>query len=356
MDYRQYQPVDCDGHIIESIEDMKPYMDDIVRYQANRPALHHHDVFPNLDGAHFAIRRDPKFRANRVNASNARAGSPEDWTAFLDKTGVKKSVLFPSEGLAIGMLTGPDYAGRLCRAYNDYAHDRFARPNPSLKPIALIPMQDPDLAVTELKHAVKDLGFVGAMLPSVGLPLHLGHRFYDPVYRAASDLGCVLCVHGGSSRGIGFDSFTNYPARHALHHTLPLATALVGMIYHGTMDRFPDLKFGFMEGGCGWLAFLLDRMHRDRSYYDKSDLPQKAPEDYLGGGRILVGCEGSEETLAHVARRVGAEAFAYASDYPHEVDLPHAIHEIEEVAERDDLSDADKSMVLRENARRFFGI
>jgi predicted TIM-barrel fold metal-dependent hydrolase len=356
MGYERYRPVDCDGHVIESIEEMKPYMDDVVRYQASRPALHHHDVFPNLDGAHFAIRRDPKFRANRINASNARAGSPEDWSAFLEKTGVESSVLFPSEGLAIGMLTGPDYAARLSRAYNDYVHDRFAKPNPALKPIALIPMQDPELAVKELKHAVKDLGFVGAMLPSVGLPLHLGHPYYDPVYRTAADLGCVLCVHGGSSRGIGFDSFTNYPARHALHHTLPLATALVGMIYHGTMDRFPSLKFGFMEGGCGWLAFLLDRMHRDKSYYDKSDLPAKAPEDYLGGGRILVGCEGSEETLAHVARRVGVEAFAYASDYPHEVDLPHAIHEIEEVAERADMSDADKAMVLRENARRFFAL
>lgn len=355
-DYRRFEPIDCDGHVIESIEAMKPYMDEVVRYQASRPALRHHNVFPNLDGAHFAIRRDPKFRASRVNASNAPAGSPEDWNAFLAKTGVGISVLFPSEGLAIGMLTSPDYATRLCRAYNDYAHDAFARANPALKPIALIPMQDPALAAKELARAVKDLGMVGAMLPSVGLPLHLGHGYYDPVYRAAADLGCVLCVHGGSSRGIGFDSFTNYPARHALHHTLPLATALVGLIYHGTMDRFPNLRFGFMEGGCGWLAFLLDRMHRDKSYYDKADLPEKAPEDYLGGGRILVGCEGSEETLGHVAARVGIEAFAYASDYPHEVDLPHAIHEIEEVAERDDLSDSDKAMVLGKNARRFFGM
>jgi predicted TIM-barrel fold metal-dependent hydrolase len=46
----------------------------------------------------------------------------------------------------------------------------------------------------------------------------------------------------------------------------------------------------------------------------------------------------------------------YASDYPHEVDLPHAIHEIEEVAGRDDLSESDKAMVLGLNARRFFAL
>lgn len=356
MSYETFKPVDCDGHVIESMEDMKPFMDDVVRHQASRPALKHHNVFPNLDGAHFAIRRDPEFRANRKNASDGMAGSPEDWNAFLEKAKVQMSVLFPSEGLAIGMLNSPDYAVRLCRAYNDWAHERFARQNSKLKPVALIPMQDPALAVEELTRAVKQLGMVTAMLPSVGLPLHLGHAYYDLVYRAASDLGVPLCIHGGSSRNIGMESFTNYPARHALHHTLPLATALVGLIYHGTMDRFPALRLGFMEGGCGWLAFILDRMHRDVHYYDRADLPKDAPEDYLGGGRILVGCEGSEVTLAHVAGRIGIEPFAYASDYPHEVDLPHAIHEIEEVAERTDLSDADKSMVLATNARRFFNL
>ncbi|MFM1814596.1 MAG: hypothetical protein RLZ98_1291 [Pseudomonadota bacterium] len=356
MSYERFEPVDCDGHVIEQIDDMKSFMDEVVAHQAGRPALRHHNVFPNLDGAHFAIRRDPQFRANRKNASDGMAGSPADWNAFLEKAKVKISVLFPSEGLAIGMLNSPDYAARLCRTYNDWVHDRFAQANPNLKPVALIPMQDPALAVKELNRAVKDLGLVSAMLPSVGLPLHLGHSYYDPVYRAASDLGVPLCIHGGSSRNIGMESFTNYPARHALHHTLPLAVALVGVIYHGTMDRFPALKLGFMEGGCGWLAFILDRMHRDVHYYDRADLPQKAPEEYLGRGRILVGCEGSEETLGHVAKRIGIEAFAYASDYPHEVDLPHAIHEIEEVAEREDLSDDEKSRVLQGNARAFFSL
>lgn len=356
MGYVGYRVVDCDGHVIEQIDDMRPFMDEVVRHQADRPALRHHNVFPNLDGAHFAIRRDPEFRAKRVNASDRPAGSPDDWAAFLARTGVERSVLFPSEGLAIGMLTSPDYAARLCRAYNDWVHDRFARANPALHPIALIPMQDPALAAKELRRAVRELGFPGAMLPSVGLALHLGHEFYDPVYRAAAELGCALCVHGGSSRGIGMDSFTNYPARHALHHTLPLAVALVGLIYHGVMDRYRKLRFGFMEGGCGWLAFILDRMHRDAGYYDAADLPARAPEDYLGGGRILVGCEGSEETLGHVAARLGIEAFAYASDYPHEVDLPAAVHEIEEVAERNDLGAKEKAMVLGSNAVRFFGL
>jgi hypothetical protein len=40
----------------------------------------------------------------------------------------------------------------------------------------------------------------------------------------------------------------------------------------------------------------------------------------LRSGRILLGCEGSEYTIAYLARRIGVACFAYASDYPHEVD------------------------------------
>jgi hypothetical protein len=57
---------------------------------------------------------------------------------------------------------------------------------------------------------------------------------------------------------------------------------------------------------------------------------------------MLLGCEGSEHTIAYLAKRVGIQCFAYASDYPHEVDLPAAVHEIDEVAERNDLAAEEK--------------
>jgi hypothetical protein len=44
------------------------------------------------------------------------------------------------------------------------------------------------------------------------------------------------------------------------------------------------------------------------------------------------------------------------TDYPHEVDLPAAKHEIDEIIERYDMSREDKCAVLGDNARRFFNI
>jgi len=210
-------------------------------------------------------------------------------------------------------------------------------------------------AVRELRRAVEELGLPGAMLPSTGLPLHLGHELYWPIYEEAERLDCALAVHGGSNlEGAGLDTFTNFTASHILHHPIPLMVALVSFIYHGVFDRFPRLRVAFMEGGCGWLASILDRAERDENYFDPKDQPRLKAIEYFKSGRILIGCEGSENALAYLARRAGIQAFAYASDYPHEVDLPAAKHEIEEIAEREDLSREEKGAVLGENAKRFF--
>lgn len=357
MSYDQFTVVDCDGHLLEDIGAMADFMDVRTARHALRQSRNRQGVFPSLDGFHFALDFSPDIDPASVRkrtTATAKPGSAEDWVAFLDKAHVERSVLFTSEGLSVGFIQNPKYAVAVCRAYNDYVYDRYARVSDRLHPMALIPMQNPKEAARELRRAVVDLGLPGAMIPSTGLPLHLGHQSYFEVYQAAAELECVLGVHGGSNHGSGIDTFTNFAGSHVLHHSIPLMQALVSFIYHGVYDSFPGVRFSFMEGGCGWLAFLLDRMERDELYLDPGDHPKMKLSRYLEDGRILIGCEGNEKSLSYVASRVGIEAFAYASDYPHEVDLPAAIHEIEEVAERDDLSDSDKRAVLGENARRFF--
>lgn len=355
MSYESFSVVDCDGHIVENIPELAEFMSERIKGHALRPSRNRQGVFPSLDGMHFALHEGKNTAKQRVTASEYRPGSGEDWLAFLQKAGIERSVLFTSEGLSVGYIQIPRYAVEVCRAYNDYVCGRFAKLSDRLRPMALIPMQDVPAAVQELKRAVAELGLPGAMLPSTGLPLHLGHELYWPIYEEAQRLDCALAVHGGANlEGAGLNTFSNFTASHVLHHPLPLMVALVSFVYHGVLDRFPGLRLAFMEGGCGWLASILDRAERDENYFDSRDQPQRRLIDYLKGGRILIGCEGSENALAYLAQRVGIEPFAYASDYPHEVDLPAAKHEIDEIAERGDLTEAEKKAVLGENAKRFF--
>ncbi|MCL6563829.1 MAG: amidohydrolase [Firmicutes bacterium] len=356
MNPNRYRVIDADGHLIESIPELAEFMDPGIREIALHPGRNRQGVFPSLDGMHYRPpSEDAAIKGRRlVRASSGRAGSAEDYGAFLDQVGIAEAVLFTSEGLSVGFIQLADYAVRLCRAYNDYVAERYRKLDRRLHPMALVPLQNLEAAVAELRRAVLELGLPGAMLPSTGLPLHLGHPYYHPFYAAAADLGAVLAVHGGSNRGVGLDTYQNFFASHVLHHPIPLMVALTGMLFEGVLDRYP-VKVAFLEGGVGWVVTLLDRIARDFEIYGPGILRRSLPE-YLASGQILIGCEGNDHSLPYLVKEVGIEPFAYSSDYPHEADVLDAQREIGETLESTALSEAQKRALLGENAARFFNL
>lgn len=134
---------------------------------------------------------------------------------------------------------------------------------------------------------------------------------------------------------------------------------------NGIFDRFPNARFGFMEGGVGWFLMALERLEGSfnafRPYFPKIDLRSgEAVSDYLirhvQDGRVFVGVEGEEPDLAHAVRRLGPEAFVFSSDFPHEVNVETCAHEVAEVRENDELSADAKRAIFFENAQRFYKI
>jgi predicted TIM-barrel fold metal-dependent hydrolase len=333
---------------------MAEYMDPGRRAGVLNPRRNREGAFPSLDGFHGPRLRPDGDGNGRpyVTASSHRIGSGEDYLAFIERAELEQAVMFTSEGLSVGFIQSADYAARICRAYNDYVADRYQRLDPRMRPMALIPFQDPAAAAQELRRSVKDLGLIGAMVPSTGLSLHLGHEHYWPIYAAAADLDCPLGVHGGSAKGIGMDSFTAFGAVGGLHHSIPLMIGMVSLLGHGVLDRYPSLRVGFFEGGCGWLVCLLDRIERAEEITGRTGLGALHP--CLESGRILIGCEGNDGSLPHLVQRTGVQPFAWASDYPHEVDLEAARHMIDETVGHPELSSEEKAAVLGGNARRFF--
>jgi predicted TIM-barrel fold metal-dependent hydrolase len=128
--------------------------------------------------------------------------------------------------------------------------------------------------------------------------------------------------------------------------------SFVSFFWQGVWDTFPNLRMGFLEGGCGWLAAVLDRMEREAHYRLRAN--RIKTREYLESGKILIGCEGGEETLGYLVKRVGPRPFAMATDYPHEVDMVSAIEEIQDLSNYPGLSIDERAAILGNNARQFF--
>ena len=348
--------IDADGHVNDHSEG-----DEIAKYMPKGNQLSR--LFPEFDHLHFRY-----LKQHRRATGNPTA---DDWNHFLDQTGISWTVLYPTAGLAVGRIVAQEWAILACRAYNTWLFEKFLNRNRRLNGMALLPIQNVEQAVVELRRAVTELRMLGGMLPSNGEAIHghLGDKIYWPLYEEAEKLGCALAVHVGCLHHMGLDSFSTYYPAHALGHPFSLMIQAAGMLAHGVFERFPNLRVAFLEGGATWLPFMLDRL--DRSYHEghrQLDLdgnliggPQQSQKasDYfkkqLHAGRIFVGFDCDDDGLNTAISKGGRESFLFGSDFPHEVfDAQKCRHEIDELLERDELTDDDKQAVLGGYALRFY--
>jgi uncharacterized protein len=360
MANQKHKIIDGDGHVVE----------DHVAIAARMPKEYRD---------RFGVGRGPYPPNDHLHASNAHVLPPgafakvgrEGWIDFMEDVGLAGAVLYPTTGLSFGRVVSRDWAIELARAYNDWMYDEYISKSARFQALGLIPLQEPAEAVTELRRIVKELGFCGAMLPSTGAMQQqnqLGDERYWPIYEEANRLGCAIGIHGGVHDHMGLDDMSPYAPVNALGHPFGQMVNFAGILFNGVFDRYPNVRFGFMEAGSGWFVNCVERFERSWNshvQYDPRDRFLKLREkesitDYIrrhvDEGRVFVGVEGDELTLPFAIKIIGNKPFIFSSDFPHEVNNETCKAELEELEENDRLTQADKEAVRYRNAERFYGL
>jgi predicted TIM-barrel fold metal-dependent hydrolase len=343
-----FEIIDADGHVYEPDAELFDYLEGPYR---GKTTVLGFPFWPTIDGfQRGAIHA--RLGLHRSFETNAQV-----WLDFLDGAGISLTVLYPTRGLACGLIRDPDWAVALARAYNDWLSERYLGASPRLQGVAVLPLQDVAEAVKELRRAVTELRMVGAVLPAVGLPKPLGHSDFDPVYAEAERLGCALGAHGGPSIGLGLDLLEKFAQVHTLSHPYAQMTQVTSVIMSGVLDRFPDLHLAFLEAGAGWVPFLRDRMDRSyhaRKYESYIGAVRHPPSEYVSGGRVWFNADPAETTLPDVVRAIGADGLLFTSDFPHEANLERCCEEIATLAANEELSPDARKKIFAGNARRFY--
>jgi uncharacterized protein len=330
--------IDADGHVIETTEQVARYLDEPYRRRPRGQSFYPADGW------------DRRLLGRLGDA----ASTADEWLRALDKGGMESTVLYPTLGLFMSFLRDREWAVALCRAYNTMLAEEFIRVSPRLKAVALLPVQDPEAAAVELRRAVRDLGCVGAMLAADG-PHLLGDARFDPVYAEAQRLGVMLGVHASGSHlgGAGVDLFPRFIQAHTCSHAFGQMRQLTSVIFEGVPERFPHVRIAFLEAGCGWAPYWMERM--DDEYAKRAEEApalSKRPSEYVRSGTIYFSCEADEWLLPQAVKLVGENQIVYASDFPHwDHSWPASI---DEIRQRGDLNEGQKQKILADNARRLY--
>ncbi len=358
MDRRNLRIVDADGHVVEDDSVLVDFLEE--PYRANSMVTRF-PFFPTLDGMQRGA------IAARLGIRNVDVYRPSAWIDFLDQVGIESTVLYPTAGLSYSLIQDPSWATSLGRAYNQWFYETHYQFSSRLRQVALVPLQDVAEAVKETRRAVTELNAAGILLPATGGDLGvrrpLGHQDFWPVYEAAQDLNVPVAVHGAPGQGLGMNFFTNFASIQSLEHPLPLMVQLTSMVFEGVFERFPRLRVAFLEAGVGWVPYMMDRL--DRSYEiwagrgetEFSEWVKKRPSEYITNGNVYFSAEGDEEGIGYAIKRLGPDVVLYASDFPHETNAERAIHEIDELLEREnELPEGTIQKILSENVDRFYGM
>jgi predicted TIM-barrel fold metal-dependent hydrolase len=333
---RAYNVVDADGHILEPLDLWDKYMDPAFRDRAPRIVtgengkqclvMDEHVVGNNqrgIGGIGGVGARQGVVSADAMEYQDGKPGGfdPHKRIPDMDADGIDAAFLYPSLGLFSGAIHDPQLAAAVCRGYNRWLAD-YCKPYPDrLFGVAMLPMQEVELAIAEMRFAKKELGFKGGFIrPNPYNNKMINHPDYEPFWAAAEDLDFSIGFHEGAAAGmpqVGIDRFEGRGARHIITHTMEMMLACLAVIWGGVCEKHPKIRIGFLESGGGWIAPWLDRMdrHFDDQGFNDSGLTTR-PSD-LFRRNCWISFEPVEGSLKVLADYIGPNKIMWATDYPH---------------------------------------
>jgi predicted TIM-barrel fold metal-dependent hydrolase len=394
--------IDADSHVFEPSAIWEDYLDRPYRVSA-RSAFWYEEV----DGITTALlngKPAKPLNASRINRqaiwrpgmkaedigaldptvahpTNPGAGEPGARLRDMDVLGISQALLFPTLfSEYFPAIENPDVAFALARAYNDWVWD-FSRSAPKrLIPVAVLPLQDVNFSIRELRRAARR-GFRAIFLrPSfyaekLGSYAHydtsaksrfLNHADYDPLWAEIEGLGLTACIHPspGSTNAewtstgpylerVARPLRTGHYLAESIAPTMDNAIFLTAICFYAHMERFPKLRFTLHHSGASWVPLALEKAETYLWLLSNFRDVSLEPEDVFFQRQPLVTFNSWESSVARLTDTYGSIA-AWGSRYPqHDASAPD---EAIENLRKWKVSDEIVARYMGGNAARYLGL
>lgn len=349
--------IDADAHVIETPVTWE-YMDKAdIRFQPVTVTTR--DDVEIAEGRHTAktefwaidgklIAREQNIGVGTTDAEARELRDIDKRLAHMDELSIDVQVLYPSLFLT-PTTRNPEVELALFRSYNRWLADIWKKSKGRLRWVAMAPLQslsDPAVVRDELAFC-KENGACGIFMCGFSCDREIWNDYFYPFYKIAQELDLAICFHAGIDSMAVHDFLVNGDGLAKFKY--PVISAFHSIIMRGLPERFPGLRWGFIESGSAWIPYVLGELdrrfkRRGRRFYDEP----------LKRNNMWVACQVTED-LDYIVKWAGEDQLVVGTDYGHN-DTSTEIEAMRLLKDNNRLSGAVLDKILGDNPTRLYGL
>ena len=338
--------IDADAHVLES-EHTWDYMLDSER--EFRPKIVATPNDADSGGESWLVDGRLHGKARNVGGDTPRESREmADIAArirHMDELEVDVQVLYPTMFLRPFTLR-PEVELGLVRSYNRWLTDIWKSAPDRLRWVVVLPLLSMDKALEELRWS-KENGACGIFVRGVEGERRLSDRYFFPLYEEASRLDMPVCVHSATGNFMMHDFFEGECGFNRFK--LAVIGAFHTVLFDGVPQRFPRLKFGFIEVSAQWIPYALHDIARRFQRRKKT-----IGKDALRENRIYVACQ-TDDDLPYILKYSGDDNIVIGSDYGH-ADTASELDALRNLKQTGELGAGVIDKILGDNPKALYGL
>lgn len=265
----------------------------------------------------------------------------------MDELGIDVQVLHNTFWIE-RITTRPDAETALCRSWNRWLGEISKTSRGRLFYSCVIPAMNIAAAIEEIKFA-KDNGAAAVCLRPLEGDRHLSDPYFFPLYQTAVELDMAIAVHIANGNPENADLYRLAPAGRFAQFRVPTVTACFDVIMSELHERFPKLRWGFIEASAQWVPWIY-REAKIRYRVANREFPDNLFEAY----NIFVTCQVNDD-VPYIIRCAGEDRLVIGTDYGH-TDPSSAVTALNEFQRMEGIDASVKEKILSHNAKALYAL
>lgn len=214
---------------------------------------------------------------------------------------------------------------------------------------AALPLQDVDASLAEMQRVAAYQVVRGVQIGTNIDGRDLDDPTLHPVWDLLQALDMPVWLHPDQRAIAGADRLGDFYLQNLVGLPIDTTIAVARLIFGGVIDRFPDLRFGFVHGG-GFSPYQIGRWDHGWSMREepKSNIGDTQPGDYYK--RLYFdSLTHDPASLRLLGERVGWDHVLLGSDYPFDMASTDPVGAVEQAG----IGEEPMEKVLEKNAHLF---